>query len=158
MKIHNMAIQYLSQEKFEELVAEQKQLKEVDMFKTAERIDEARQMGDLSENAEYHAAREKLAWQKARTKEIDAILDNAEIVGNNPSSSEKVELGSSVVVDMGNKEKTYTLVGVQEADPLEGKISNESPIGTALLGKKVGDKVKISLPAGEKEYTILSIS
>ena len=147
--------QFLSKEKFEALKVELAKLIDTDMPATARRIDEARQMGDLSENAEYHAAREQLGWQKARSREIEAILDNAEIIKG--GSKDTVSLGSTVTVKVNEKEKSYTLVGAQEADPLSGKISNESPLGEAFFGKKKGDKVEVEIPAGLAEYEIISI-
>lgn len=151
-------VQYLSKEKFEALKVELKQLIEVDMPATAVRIDEARQMGDLSENAEYHAAREQLGWQKGREREIKAILDSAEII-KAAKNTGSVQLGSTVVfkVEKTGKEKEYTIVGAQEADPLAGKVSNESPIGMAFLGKSKGDKVEVEVPAGIQIYKILEI-
>lgn len=147
--------QYLSQEKFDELKAELKKLIEVDMVETAKRIDAAREMGDLSENAEYHAAREQLGWQKGREMEIKSILDNAQII--HAGSGDSIQLGRTFTVKVKDKEKVYTLVGAQEADPLEGRISNESPIGEALLGKKKGDVAVVELPAGEVEYKVISV-
>lgn len=151
-----MTVQYLSQEKYDELVAERKQLKLHDMLETAKRIDDAKQMGDLSENAEYHAAREQLAWQQSRVKEIDHILEHAEIVRH--SGSTYITVGSVVEVEVGGTSKTYTLVGAQEADPLSGRISNESPIGMALMGKSQGDEVVVDLPAGKQTYKVTVVS
>lgn len=152
-----MSTQYLSQEKYDELVKEKEQLEKVDMPATAVRIDDAREKGDLSENAEYHIAREELQWQKTRMIEIEDILDNAEII-EAPKNSDTVQVGSVVTVKVNKKEKEYSIVGAQEADPLAGKISNESPIGAALLGKKAGDKVMVALPAGEREYEVVKIA
>jgi transcription elongation factor GreA len=149
-------IQYVSKEKLEALKVELQSLIEVDMPATAVRIDEARQMGDLSENAEYHAAREQLGWQKARSLEVQAVIDNAQIITG--GKSDTVSLGSSVTVRVKGKEKTYMLVGAQEADPLAGKISNESPLGEAFFGKRKGDTVEVEIPAGKQEYEILNIS
>ena len=128
--------QYLSEQKYAALKQELKDLKEEQIPAIATRIDEARQMGDLSENAEYHQAREEMAWAQGRVKEVEYILEHAEIIEQ--SGKEKdgiVRLGSTLEVALGDKERTYTIVGAQEADPLEGKISNESPLGEALVGK-----------------------
>lgn len=122
----------------------------------AEKIAEARDYGDLSENAEYDAAREEQGLVESRIAEIEDILLNAEIIKN--STRSKVALGSKVELKTGKKTVVYTVVGPVEADPLEGKISNESPIGEALMGKKVGDKVTISTPKGEIAYEIVKIS
>ena len=150
--------QYMSQEKVNSLKTELKNLKEDKAPKLRKRIDEARQMGDLSENAEYHAAREELAWVQSRIGEINVILDNAQIIQVKSDDHGKVSIGSTVLVEAGGKEKEFVIVGAQEADPLLGKISNESPLGGALLGKKKGEKVEVEVPAGKQVYKILKIS
>lgn len=122
----------------------------------AEKIAEARDYGDLSENAEYDAAREEQGLVESRIAEIEDILLNAEIIKTSKSS--KVVLGSKVELKTGKKTVTYAVVGPVEADPLEGKISNESPIGEALMGKKVGDTAAITTPKGEIVYEIVKIS
>lgn len=148
--------QYITAEKRESLEAELNDIKTVKIHAIAKRIDEARQMGDLSENAEYHAAREEMSWTQSRMKEVEFILNNAEIIADTGSSC-TVQIGSSISVKVNGKEKEYTIVGAQEADPLEGKISNESPIGMAFLGKKKGDKVEVETPAGVQEYKITAL-
>jgi transcription elongation factor GreA len=148
--------EYLSQEKKEELEQELKNLKEEKITDLAKRIDEARQMGDLSENAEYHSAREEMAWAQSRVKQIGVILDNAQIITGDDHTG-IVNLGSVITVKGPNGEKEYTIVGGQEADPMSGKISNESPLGAAFLGKKKGDKVEVELPAGAQQYKITSV-
>lgn len=152
-----MTTQYVSQEKYNELKEELQKIQKEDMPKTATRIDEAKQMGDLKENAEYHAARERMAWLASRVREIEAILAHAEIL-ETPAGGNIVQLGSTVLVEVQGKERTYMIVGAQEADPLEGKISNESPIGDALLGAKKGNTIDIPLPAGIQTYTIKDIT
>ncbi len=117
----------------------------------AEKIAAARDYGDLSENAEYDAAREEQGIVETRVLEIEDILLNHEII--KPKSGGAVRVGSTVDLHNGKK-VTYTIVGPVEADPLEGKISNESPIGAALMGKKSGDKVVIDTPKGSTTYTI----
>lgn len=121
----------------------------------ADKIAEARDFGDLSENAEYDSAREEQGLVESRIAEIEDILLNAELI--KASKSSKVGLGSKVELKTGKKTVTYTVVGPVEADPLEGKISNESPIGVALMGKKVGDKVTITTPKGDINYEIVKI-
>lgn len=121
----------------------------------ADKISEARDFGDLSENAEYDAAREEQGLLETRIAEIEDILTNAEIIKMTHKST--IGLGSRVELKTGKKVVVYTIVGPVEADPLEGKISNESPIGMALYGKKVDDKVKISTPKGDVEYTVTAI-
>jgi len=150
-------IQYMTQDKIDQLKVELINLQKETIVGLAKRIDDARQMGDLSENAEYHAAREDLAWAQSRVKEINAILDNAQIISTDQTSGKTVSIGATVVVESNKIKKEYTIVGAQEADPLIGKISNESPLGSAFLGKKDGDKVKVFLPKGEVEYKIVEI-
>jgi transcription elongation factor GreA len=118
----------------------------------ADKIAEARDYGDLSENAEYDAAREEQGIVETRITEIEDILLNAELIIG--GKKDAVGLGSVVTLKTGSKEVTYTVVGPVEANPLEGKISNESPIGEALMGKKVNDHVTINTPKGELDYTI----
>ena len=122
----------------------------------AEKISNARDFGDLSENAEYDAAREEQGLLETRISEIEDILNNADIIKSGKRTS--VDLGAKVELKVGAKTMTYTIVGPVEADPLEGRISNESPIGVALFGKKVGDSAKISTPKGDVTYKIASIS
>jgi transcription elongation factor GreA len=121
----------------------------------ADKIAEARDFGDLSENAEYDAAREEQGLLETRIAEIEDILLNAELI--KAGSKSKVTLGSTVELKTGNKTVSYTVVGPVEADPLDGKVSNESPIGSALFGKKVGDSITISAPKGNIKYEIASI-
>lgn len=122
----------------------------------ADKIAEARDFGDLSENAEYDVAREEQGLIETRIAEIEDIITNAEIIKSTDSS--KVTLGSQVELKVGKKHVTYAIVGPVEADPLEGKISNESPIGVALMGKKSGDKVDITTLKGSVTYEIVKIS
>jgi transcription elongation factor GreA len=121
----------------------------------ADKIAEARDYGDLSENAEYDAAREEQGVLETRIAEIEDILQNAEIISGGKKG--EVGLGSTVELKTDSKTMKYTVVGPVEADPLEGKISNESPIGEALMGKKVGETVVIKTPKGEIEYEVVSI-
>ena len=122
----------------------------------AEKIAVARDFGDLRENAEYDAARKEQGLVETRIAEIEEILQNAEIIQLSDGSA--VVLGSTVELRSANKTVTYTVVGPVEADPLAGKISNESPIGKELMGKKVGDEVKIKTPKAEMVYIVKSIS
>ncbi len=149
--------QYLSPEKKQELDQELHHLKLTKIPEIAQRIDEAKQMGDLSENAEYHDARDQMAWAQSRVLEIDAILQNSEIVTSTKSDDGFVDIGTTVVVKVNGKEKEYSIVGAQEANPLIGKISNESPLGGAFIGKKKGDLVSVQVPAGEQEYKIIAV-
>jgi transcription elongation factor GreA len=122
----------------------------------ASNIKTAREFGDLGENAEYHAAREEQNQVESRIAEIEHILKNVKLI-NQPTKPGQVELLNTVVLKNGEGEKTVTIVGSVEADPTANKISDESPLGQALLGKKVGDKAEIKTPAGQTIYTIKSI-
>ena len=122
----------------------------------AEKIAVARDFGDLRENAEYEAARKEQGLVETRIAEIEEILQNAEIIQSSDGSA--VVLGSTVELQSTAKTVAYTVVGPVEADPLAGKISNESPIGKELMGKKVGDEVKIKTPKAEIVYIVKSIS
>ena len=122
----------------------------------AERIKTAREFGDLSENAEYSSARQEQERVESRISEIEHILLNVEII-KKPSGDNKVQLGS-VVTLKNHDTKKFQVVGTVEADPLNGKISDESPIGQALLGKKLGDEVEIKTPAETTLYKIVDIA
>jgi transcription elongation factor GreA len=123
----------------------------------AERIKNARELGDLSENAEYQTAREEQDRLESRISEVEHILQYAEII-KKPKNDGQVRLGSKVSLKDGGKPLVYQVVGTMEADPSSGKISDESPIGQALLGKKVGDKVEIKSPAGAHTYKVLEVA
>lgn len=126
--------------------------------KIAEEIAEARSQGDLAENAEYHAAKEEQGRNETRIEEIEHIIQNAEII-EAPKKDNKVRLGSSVELkSKDGKNKKFQVVGTVEADPLNGKISDESPIGKALIGKKLGEDVEIVTPVETTTYAIVSIS
>lgn len=122
----------------------------------ADKIAEARDFGDLSENAEYDAAREEQGLLETRIAEIEEIINNADIIKG--GSNGLVGLGSKVELTSDGKTVTYTIVGPVEANPLEGKISNESPIGLALFGRKVGDDATITTPKGSVTYKIASVN
>ncbi len=122
-----------------------------------ERIREAAAHGDLAENADYAQAREEQSFIEGRIQEIEDMIKNAEIItASNQHST--VTIGSSVKVQVNGDAKIYTIVGSNEANPLEGKISNESLVGKALLGRKVGEKVKVTTPAGEMQYEVVTIN
>lgn len=124
----------------------------------AERIKTAREFGDLSENAEYTAARQEQEKTESRIAEIENILQNVKLI-TKPKGEGKVQLGSSVSLKSASgKAKEFVVVGTVEADPLKGKISDESPIGRALLGKKVNDSVEIKTPVDTTEYKVVTIS
>lgn len=122
----------------------------------ADKIAEARDYGDLSENAEYDAAREEQGLVESRVAEIEDILLNAELIKASHKST--IGIGSKVELKNGAKAVSYHVVGPVEANPVEGKISNESPIGIALMGKKVGDKATVTTPKGEINYSIVAVN
>ena len=123
----------------------------------AEKIKTAREFGDLAENAEYQTARQEQEKLEARISEVEHILQNVKVI-TKPKGDSKVQLGSTVKLKDGTKERQFQVVGTVEADPLSGKISDESPIGQALLGKKLGDEVEIKTPADTATYKIVEIS
>lgn len=124
--------------------------------KAIERLSKARGMGDLSENSEYTAAKEELAFVDGRVKEIEAIMEQAEVVENH-SNGHVVGVGSSIVVEHNGGQDTFQIVGEFEADPMNKKLSQTSPIGQALMNKKVGDLINIEIPAGRVQYKIVDI-
>jgi transcription elongation factor GreA len=148
-------IYQLTVEGIKELEAELKELKGR-RGEVAEKISEARDFGDLSENAEYDVAREEQGLVETRISEIEDILLNAEII--KAGNGSKIGLGSQVELKTGKKSVNYVIVGRVEADPMAGKVSNESPIGKALFGKKVGDEVVISTPKFNITYRIESVN
>ena len=149
----------LTPEGREKLEAELNELETVKRSEIGERIRIAREFGDISENSEYDDAKNAQAWMESRILEISKILANATIV-EAPKRSNKVSIGSIVTVSMQDgSERVFTIVGAAEADISEGRISNESPVGAALLGAKKGDVVTAERPSGKQaEFTILKIS
>ncbi len=143
----------------EKLELELEQLKTVKRKEVVERIKIARSFGDLSENSEYDSAKEEQAFVEGRITTIENMIRNAKIIDSDELSSDSVSLGSSVTfVELPNgDEETYTIVGSAEADPFEGKISNDSPIAKSVLGRKVGDEVTVQTPGGEMKVKITLI-
>lgn len=125
--------------------------------KIVDRLKQARSQGDLSENADYDVSRGELERTEIRVKEIEHILQNVEIIAA-PRTNGAVKLGSTVALKSAKVKTTFKIVGSVEANPGDGKISDESPIGVALLGKKVGEDVEIQLPSGATVYKVQSIS
>ena len=149
----------LTPEGFEELKAELEDLVKDKLPKAIKRVSDAREYGDLSENSEYHDARDDKNLIDTRIAEIEKILEKATIV-KATRSKQRVGMGSQVVIKLkgkGSKTKTLQIVGEYEADPTEGKISSVSPLGKALMGKKKGDVVTYQAPAGEITYIITEI-
>lgn len=145
---------------YEKLASELENLKSIERPRVVEEIDVARSHGDLKENAEYHAAREKQAFIEGRIVELGDLLGRAQIIDPESYEHNSVKFGSSVVIqDIDTeKESRYTIVGVAEANLDKGYISTNSPLARAMLGKKVGDEFKVRLPKGESEFEIVSIS
>jgi len=149
----------ITYEGVQELERELEELKVVRRKEVAGKIREAREQGDLSENAEYDAAKEEQAAIEARIEEIEKILKNVEVVTEEDIDSSKINVGSVITIkdlEFGD-EIEYKLVGSTEADSLKGKISNESPVGIALIGKSVGNVIEVETPAGTIKYEILNI-
>lgn len=149
----------LTQEGKEKLEQELHALETEKRAEVGERIRIAREFGDISENSEYDDAKNEQAWLESRIAEINQILSNATIV-EAPKRSNKVTIGSVVTVELSNQtERVFTIVGMAEADASAGKISNESPVGAALLGAKRGDFITAEGPTGKKlEFTVTKIS
>ena len=149
----------LSAERLEALQNELKYLKTVREKEVADQIKEARSFGDLSENSEYEEAKNEQGKLYSRIAEVENILSNYVIIEEHTEDPNSVRLGSKItVLDIEmNLEETYQVVGSQEADPMNGRISEESPFGKALLGKAVGEVVIVEAPAGNIEYKIIDI-
>lgn len=149
----------ITYEGLRKLEAELEELKVVKRRENAEKIKEARSQGDLSENAEYDAAKDEQRDIQARIEEIEKILKNVEVIDTEEVDFDKVSIGCIVrILDCEfDEEIEYKIVGSTEANSLKGKISNESPVGKALLGKSVGDIVKVETQAGELEFKVLEI-
>lgn len=148
--------EYLSREKHDKLKEELDFLTSVRRKEIAEALEQAKALGDLSENAEYHSARETQAATEERIMVLEEILKNAVIVGGR-HKTDAVGIGSVVKIKCGKDEKSFTIVGSEEADIGAGKISNRSPLGEAMMGKKKGDSFTYTTPAGEKKCEILEI-
>lgn len=151
---------FLTQEGLKKLEEELDRLKTVRRREVAERIKQALAFGDISENSEYDEAKNEQAQLEERIAKLEAMLRNAKLIDDDEISTDIVTIGSKVVVkDLEfDEEMEYTIVGSAEADPFNGKISNESPVGSALLGKKKGDIVEVQVPDGIIKYKIISIT
>lgn len=156
-----MTKSYLTKERYEELAAELTHLKKEGRQSVMERLRHAKELGDLSENAEYQTARDDQTVLEKRIVELEDLLKNSSLFekrtgGENGNGV--VKLGSRVKLEKGDAVVDYTIVGSSEADPVNGFISNESPLGRELLTKKTGEKIRVETPKGEIEYVILSVS
>ena len=150
--------QFLTKKGYDERVARLEELKVVRRKEVAQKLKEAREQGDLSENAEYDAAKDEQRDIETEIAELEAILANCEVIQDNDKNKDVVKMESVVVLhDVEfDEDIEYTIVGSSEADSLNNKISNESPLGAALIGKKKGDTVKVEAPVGEDEYIIIT--
>lgn len=148
---------YITREGLSDLKKEYEELTKVKRPDVLSRVSQARSLGDLSENAEYVAAREDLSFIDGRIDELEELLKQAIIISQSSSSNHMVKLGSKVTLHAQGKKIIYSVVGEWEADPIEKKISHKSPLGQALMGKRVGEKVEVEAPAGKIVYTVKSI-
>jgi transcription elongation factor GreA len=150
----------LTQEGYDDIVRELKELEEVKLPEVIKRVETARGYGDLSENAEYHSAKEDQELTETRIAELQTILQNAVVV-NAHTKTAGISIGSTFTVNIkrgkSQSKLKYLMVGEFEADPQNGKISSASPVGKALIGKKKGDSVKVETPAGAVEYAVLEV-
>lgn len=144
---------------FESLKEELTTLKTVDRRAVIEAIASARELGDLSENAEYHAAREKQGFIEARISDLEAKISQADVIDPLSFSGDTVRFGATVVIadEETDEEKTYQIVGIDEADIQAGLLSYSAPLARALIGKETGDSVTVQTPGGEKSYEIVDV-
>ncbi len=148
---------FVTQKGLEELRLELENLQKKKRAEVVDRVATARSMGDLSENSEYHAAREELSLVDGRIEELEELVKKVQIIEENSKGSKIIKLGSQVTIKVNGREEVFSLVGELEADPHEKKISHESPLGKSLIGKKPGDRVEVEAPAGKISYHILKI-
>lgn len=147
---------YVTKEGLDKLRTELKDLVEVKRPEVAKRILAARENGDISENAEYDSARQEQSYVEGRISELEEIIKNAKITDGS-KKKDNVGVGCVVTVHIDGDEETFHIVGAPEANPIEKKISHESPLGQALMGKKIGEKIEVEAPVGKLIYTILKI-
>jgi len=156
LKINYNQRKRLTLEGFEQLKKELEELKNKRPG-IVDRLANARSMGDLSENNDYHNALEALEFLDNRISELEEVIKTAEVVKQSSSNSSEVSLGSKVKVGINGRQHVFHIVGEWEADPMQKKISNSSPLGKALIGKKIGEKVEVQAPVGKILYKILTI-
>ncbi len=148
---------YISKDGLEKLRQELDEMVSVRRPEVAGRIHDAKEHGDLSENAEYEDAKNEQAFVEGRIQTVEALIKNATLIDEH-HSKDFVQIGSTVTVKGPDGEESFTIVGSTEARPTEGRISNESPVGRALLGRKKGDKITVRVPAGDISYAVLAIA
>jgi len=146
---------YLTAEGLQKLKAELQHLVTVERPRVAARIHDAKLDGDITENAEYEDAKQEQSFLEGRIATLEAQLKNAQVIAQ--PNGDKVGIGSTVIIKGSDGEETFTIVGSAEASPREGRISNESPVGSALMGRRKGEKVMVETPAGSATYTVLSV-
>jgi len=151
-----MPEQIITQDGYNKLKEEHDFLTTVKRKEIAERIERAKELGDLSENAEYSEAKDAQALNEGRIMELSATLKNVTIV-NSVSDGEHIVMGSTVIAKIDGKEKEYTIVSFNEADPVNGLISNESPLGVAFIGRRKGESVEVETPRGVMHYKIIKV-
>ena len=144
---------------FDQLEAELKKLKTIDRPEVIAAISEAREHGDLSENAEYHAARERQSFIEGRVLELEDLISRADVIDVNQLSGNTIKFGASVrlVDEESEEEKSYQIVGAHESDIQNGLLSISSPLARALIGKAIGDSIEVTTPGGSKAYEVLDI-
>lgn len=148
----------LTQEGYDNLKNELDSLKNTKLAAVIDRVAKARDFGDLRENSEYHSAREDHAWIVGRIEELQDIINRSRIADDNNTKNGTVGIGCKVTVEVNGSNHEFSIVGEWEADPMQKKISHQSPLGQALVGKATGDKVEVEAPAGKVVYTIKQIS
>ena len=148
-------MKYISKEGLEQIKKELEDLK-IKRQEIAQRLEEAKALGDLSENMEYQQAKEAQAFNEGKILEIEELLKNAMVISKNGSNS-VVQIGGTVEVSAHGEKQVFTIVGSEEAKPAEGKISNESPLGMAFIGRRTDDEVSVETPKGEMKYKIMKI-
>ena len=148
---------FITKQGLEKLKKELERLKTIKRREIAQSLQKAKELGDLSENAEYSEAKESQSFNEGRISELEEIIKGAATIKTSANQGDIVQIGSTVQVKNGNIDREYTIVGSEEADPANGRISNKSPLGVAFLGKKTGDEVEIETPGGKTRYRILGI-
>jgi transcription elongation factor GreA len=148
----------LTKEGLRQLEEELDQLVNVRRNEVAERIRQSRDFGDISENAEYAQAKNEQSLVEGRIQTLEGMIRNAVLIEDEPRAKGIVAVGAKVTVDTEEGKETYAIVGAAEADPLKGRISNESPLGRALLGHRAGDEVEWTSPSGTSRVKVLSVS
>ncbi len=152
----NTKTTYISKDGLDKLRVELDQMLAIRRPEIAQRIHDAKEHGDLSENAEYEDAKNEQAFVEGRIQTLESMIKNAQLIDEN-TSTDHVQIGSTVKVEGDDGTETFLIVGSAEARPAEGRISNESPVGRALLGKRRGEKVVVRVPAGDFSYKIVDI-